>query len=93
MVEDVLQVLGGEGVVTCDGYHVGWFHPDRTHPIIVAFDRLADKLMVLRAKGKLYAKDCPHNWQMCGCITISAQHRWIENIKWSVFLTGICQGE
>lgn len=58
-VEVVLQVLLGEGVAMCDGYHVGWFYPDHPRPITVTFDRLGDKLMVSRARGKLYVEDCP----------------------------------
>ena len=59
VVEGVLERLVGEPVAPADAYRVGRYLPDRPRPIICRFNRLDEKIKVLRAKGVLYGPDCP----------------------------------
>ena len=42
-----------------DAHRVGRYLPDRSRPIICRFNRLDEKIKVLRAKGVLYTPQCP----------------------------------
>ena len=59
VVEGLLERLVGEPVAPADAYRVGRYLPDRPRPIICRFNRLDEKIKVLRAKGALYGPDCP----------------------------------
>ena len=59
VVEGALERMVGEAVLPADAYRVGRFQPDRPRPIIIRFNRIDDKIRVLRGKGMLYGDQCP----------------------------------
>lgn len=58
-VARVLEALVGHRTDVADCHRVGRFQPDRPRPVIVRFNKLAEKIDVLRGKGILYGGSCP----------------------------------
>ena len=59
-VEVVVQEVVGDDaedeVVLSDCWRVGRYAPERPRPVILRFERIADKVAVLRGKGVLYGE-------------------------------------
>ena len=58
-VERVVERLVGRAVPVADCVRVGRYNPDRPRPVILRFDRLEDKVDVLRGKSVVYTAACP----------------------------------
>ena len=59
----VVERLVGRAVPVADCVRVGRYNPDRPRPVILRFDRLEDKVAVLRAKSVVYTAACPADLQ------------------------------
>ena len=58
-VAAAVEQLAGRHVTVADCVRVGRYNPDRPRPVIVRFEKLEDKLHVLRGKAVLYTAACP----------------------------------
>lgn len=65
-VRGVVEVLLGRAPPPMtDIWRVGRYAPDRPRPVIIRFERMADKVALLQAKGVLYRDDRPDYVMSC----------------------------